>query len=307
MIRKILALFLIIMINSPICFAELIIDDSIHSKISKDYDLEKLPDLPSNLQNSTVETIFTPNEFDTEPSSKYTPTPEKTTTQNDSPSKDNTTAATPPKTNPTSAPTVQNTSGTNKTYRAITIKKGKKIKVVNSKALSDTMPKGTSITFASTSNNKQINLPQNTVFKGTVIDSHSPNLTGNGGLLVIKVNQIYFNGGWYPVNANIALANQKKVFFNNIKGKRMYFKNAKAKTAFGKKTYDKMWEKTKKYFKPGIEILITPITFLTGAVVYATNIAVSPILAIFTKGGKLTIPQNSAFEIKFLEDVTLYK
>ena len=303
MIRKIFVLFLIIISSILTSTAELIVDDSVHSKISKEYNLDNLPDLPANLQNSTVETIFTPNEFDTEPTSKYPPA-DNSTQKAEQPSA----VVTPPNTNPTT-PIINSPITTNKTYKAIIIKKGKKYKVINKSALSDITLKGSTITFVSTSTDtgRYSNLPKNTVFKGVVIDSHSPKLTGNGGLLVIKVTQVNYNGGWYPINAKITLANQKKIFFNNIKGKRMYWKNLKSKTAFGKKTYDKMWAKTKKYFKPGIEILITPITFVTGTVVYAANIAISPILAIFTKGGKLTIPQGSAFEIKFLEDAVFYK
>lgn len=309
MFRKFLGLFFIILFGVLNCSAELIIDDSIHSKIVKDYELENLPDLPSNLQNSTVESIFTPNEFDTEPTSKYNPQNSENKTEPKT-TPDAAAVSAPAKTNQVSpVQTTNNYSQTNKTYKAVTIKKGKKFRVTNSSALSDTTQKGTVVTFVSTNaeTSRFVTVPKNTVFKGTIIDSHSPNLTGNGGLLVIKITQINYNGGWYPVNAKITLANQKKIFFNNIKGKRMYWKNVKQKTAFGKKTYDKMWKKTKKYFKPNIEIIISPITFITGTVVYAANAAVSPVLAIFTKGGKLSIPKNSVFEIKFLEDTVLYR
>ena len=311
MIKRIFGLFLIFMIGALNCSAELVVDDSIHSKISKEYNLEDLPELPADLQNSTVESIFTPNEFDTEPTSKYNSqnVQEKNennniSSQSDKKTNENTTVNTTP-TSVQTQPQVQ----APKTYQAVTVKKGKKFKVVNRSALSDTTPKGTVIKFVTTTaeTNRYVTLPKGTVFKGTVLDSHSPNMTGNGGLLVIKINQVYYNGGWYPVNAKITLANQKKVFFNNIKGKRMYWQNTKKKTAYGKKTYDKMWAKTKKYFKPGIEIIITPVTFLTGTIVYAANIAVSPVLAIFTKGGKLSIPENSAFEVKFLDDAILYR
>ena len=302
MINRLFVLFLILSFCVTSCYAELVVDDSIHSKIAKEYNLEDLPELPSNLQNSSAESIFTPNEFDTEPTSKYNPPAEKNNANN-TVKKETSQPST------TQSVTVKSNQNTNHTYQAVNIKKGKKFKVINTSALSDSIKKGSTITFVTTSaeTTRYITIPKNTVFKGEVIDSHKPNLTGNGGLLVIKVTQISYNGGWYPVNAKITLANQKKIFFNNIKGKRMYWKNAKDKTKFGKKTYDKMWAKAKKYFKPGIEIIISPIAFVTGTVVYAANIAASPVLAIFTKGGSLSIPKNSAFEIKFLENAVLYK
>ena len=67
-----------------------------------------------------------------------------------------------------------------------------------------------------------------------------------------------------------------------------------------------MWAKTKKYFKPGIEIVFSVITFANGSVVYAANIVASPVLAIFTKGGKLSIPKYSHFEIKMLKDAIIF-
>ena len=100
--------------------------------------------------------------------------------------------------------------------------------------------------------------------------------------MVIRVNKIVYNGRTINIDAKITIANQKHIFFNNIKGKHQYWKNAKKSTTKGKKVYDRMWAKTKKYFHPGIEIIISPIAFVTGTVVYVANIAVSPVLAIFS-------------------------
>ena len=92
---------------------------------------------------------------------------------------------------------------------------------------------------------------------------------------------------------------------------KLYFSKNKAKILLGigkgKKVYDKMWAKAKKYFRPGIELIVSPVAFVTGTVVYTANIAISPILAIFSKGGKLFIPKNSTFEIKMLDDAFICK
>ena len=308
MIRRFFTLFLIFLFCGVNSYAELVVDDSVHSEIASKYKLEDLPDLPAKLQNSTVEDIFTPNEFDTQPTSKYTP--EQTTTTQPK----NTPLQTPPKQTPTT--TQKNTSYQNQKVQelqtniknnlkdAIKIKKGQKFQVTNTQALSDSLRKGTTITFVTTApeTNKYITIPKGTVFKGTVIDSHTPNLTGNGGLLVIKVNSVIYKNKTYPIEAKITLANDKHVFFENIKGKRMYWKNAKKTTSKGKKFYDKMWAKTKKYFKPGIEIIVSPVAFVSGVVVFGANIVASPVLALFSKGGKLSIPKYSHFEIKMLKD-----
>lgn len=316
MIKKIWAIFLTInfcILNCDFVLGtDIIVDDSIHNEIALKYELEKLPDLPQNLQNETIDDIFTPNEFDTKPDSKYTPN----TTSQAQPQNSNTAPQstlpqnTPPKQTVTQPQTQTVQRPTNYAYGdAIKINKGKKFKVVNTSDLSDSLKKGTVITFVSTQTetNKYITIPKGTTFKGVVEDSHTPNLAGNGGLLVISVNKIVYNGKSYNIDAKITIANKKHIFFNNIKGKHQYWKNAKKSTTKGKKIYDKMWAKTKKYFKPGIEIIISPIAFVTGTVVYAANIAVSPVLAIFSKGGRLTIPKNSTFEIKILEDAVIYR
>ena len=312
MFKKIFILFFIFSFFVLNCNAELIIDDSIHSDIASKYDLDKLPDLPSSLQNETIDDIFTPNEFDIQPNSKYTP---PSNTQNTNTNSTNTIPEnTPPKQSitPSQTQTKPQTNTTQKTtvfYNgdSIKINKGKKFKVVNTADLSDSLKKGTIITFVSTQTEttKYITIPKGTTFKGIVEDSHTPNLAGNGGLVVIKVNKIVLNGKSYSIDAKITVANQKHIFFNNIKGKHQYWKNAKNSTTKGKKVFNRMWAKTKKYFKPGIEIIISPIAFVTGTVVYAANIAVSPVLALFSKGGKLTVPKYSAFEIKMLEDAII--
>ena len=292
--------------------ADIVVDDSIHNEIASKYELEKLPDLPTNLQNETIDDIFTPNEFDTKPDSKYTPQNNMSsqTSQTQSKPSNGVVQNTTPKQTVTQSQTETVQKPTNYAYGdVVKINKGKKFKVKNTANLSDSLRKGTVISFVSTQTetNKYITIPKGTTFKGIVEDSHTPNLTGNGGLLVIRVNKMIYNKRAYNINAKITIANQKHIFFNNIKGKHQYWKNAKKSTTKGKKIYDKMWAKTKKYFHPGIEIIISPIAFVTGTVVYAVNIAVSPVLAIFSKGGKLTIPKNSAFEIKILEDAVIYR
>lgn len=279
---------------------------------------DQLPFLPQDLQNSTIDSIFTPNETEIQPTSKYIP--EENTINKIEQNKINSNihqnknslqtpnVSLPIVEIPVETQLVEKPFFDKALKNGIKIRKNQKFKVINTTALSDTLKKGSTISFVSTmaETTRYVTIPQNTTFKGIVVDSHTPNLTGNGGLLVIKVNKIYYNGRWYTINAKVTLANDKRIFLNNIKGKRMFWKNLLSVNSFGKKTYDKMWAKTKKYFKPSIEIIITPITFATGVIVFGANIITSPFLTIFSKGGKLYIPQNSKFEIKLLEEAIFY-
>ncbi|MBQ7449831.1 hypothetical protein IJS77_00300 [bacterium] len=319
MLKKFSVIFLLILFLLPDCgfgfCAEIVVDDSIHGEIASKYEIDKLPDLPQSLQNETIDDIFTPNEFDTQPTSKYTPQSNngQTTTQSTNNTPSSNPVNTPPK--QTITPSQPQTTQTVQKPAAVSyndfvkINKGKKFKVVNNADLTDSLRKGTVITFISTQaeTNKYITIPKGTVFKGVVEDSHTPNLSANGGLLVIKVNKMVYNGRTYNIDAKITIAKGKHIFFNNIKGKHKYWKNLVNSTSKGKKFYDRMWAKTKKYFKPGIEIIISPVAFVAGTVTYAANIAVSPVLALFSKGGKLTIPKYSAFEIKMLDDAIIYR
>lgn len=296
MFRKILVLFFIIVFNALVCKADFVVDDSIHSDIANKYELEKLPDLPANID--TVENIFTPNEFETKPDSKYVQS------QNEANSVQKTSEI-------QDINIIKENVSVNIEKNPIgKIKKGEKFVVVNNSALSDKLKKGTEITFVSKAmkTSKNLTIPKGTVFKGTIIDSHQPKITGNGGLLVIKVDKLIYNGKNYDIKAKITMVNQKHIFFNNIKGERKFFKNAKKSGTKGKKYFDKMWGKAKIYYAiSGFEKTVAPIAAVTGAVVYSFDLISAPVVSFFSKGGSLSIPKNTTFEIKMLESTVLYK
>ena len=83
---------------------------------------------------------------------------------------------------------------TGKTY---TIKSGTKIKLISQRNISDRMVKGNKIPF--TCENGFVTkegaiVPAGTKFIGRITDSHAPQLAGNGGLIEIRIEEIYFNG-----------------------------------------------------------------------------------------------------------------
>ena len=190
----------------------------------------------------------------------------------------------------------------------ITLKRGTKFTVRLTSGISDKMSVGTKIYFRLPKpiKTRHFSLPENTRFLGVVVDSHTPQLSGNGGLLVIKVDNVIINGNIQEINAKVTKVNYKKIFFNNIKGKRTYWKNVVKSTKPGKRFYDKMWAKTKKLANDNVTIIFSPFTLITGVVVIGVNVIGSPIFAIFSEGESISIPANSPFEIKLLEDTTIY-
>ena len=190
---------------------------------------------------------------------------------------------------------------------AIRIKKGTKFKVKSNAYLADTTRTGATFNFTTLApvTQRYVTIPTGTVFSAIVTDSHSPQITGNGGLLEIAVTGVNHNGSKFYANGKVTKANYKKIFFNNIKGKHQYWKGVAKQVNRGQNFYNKTQRATNKLASNPFGKIISPIPIVFGTVVYAFNFIGSPIFAIGSKGGKLSIPAGSVFEIKLLEDVYL--
>ena len=191
---------------------------------------------------------------------------------------------------------------------AIRIKKGTKFRVKSNSVISDYLKEGARVSFTTIKpvTQRYITVPAGTKFTAVVEDSHQPQMSGNGGLVVLMVDSITVNGQTRSVHGKITKANMKKIFFNNMKGKRTYWKGVANQVDKGENFYKKTRRTSSKLADNPVGILISPIPVLTGMVVYAVNFAGSPLLALFSKGGRISIPAGSEFEIKLLEDVYLY-
>jgi len=284
MIKKIISVLLAINLLSSFALA-LELDTSIDDEIRRNYnpsklELESLPPLPKT---------------NTSPSSSNMPLPPKTL----------------PST-PSSKPSVgvknlPNYSGST-AATAIRIKKGTKFRVKSTSVISDYLKEGTSVSFKSVKPVTQtyITVPEGTVFKGIILDSHQPQIAGNGGLVVLIVDSMVFRGSTISVHAKITKANHKKIFINNIKGQRGYLKGVVNSMQPGKRFYHKMIRATASLSDGPFTILLTPFTVAAGVVVYGVNIVGSPVFAIFAKGKRISIPAGCEFEVKLLEDIDIY-
>ena len=130
-------------------------------------------------------------------------------------------------------------------------------------------------------------------------------MTGNGGLVVLRIESVKFNGRTYSAHGKVTKANHKKIFLNNIKGKREYWKGVLNQIDKGEAFYQKTRSTSKKLADNPIGVIISPIPTIVGAVTYVVNFAGSPIFSIGHKGGRVSIPAGSEFEIKLQEDVYL--
>ncbi len=191
---------------------------------------------------------------------------------------------------------------------AIRIKKGTKFRVKSNSVISDYLKEGSRVSFTTIKpvTQRYITVMEGTKFTAVVEDSHLPQMTGNGGLIVLMVDSITVNGQTRSVHGKITKANMKKIFFNNIKGKRQYWKGVANQIDKGENFYKKTRRTSSKLADNPVGVIISPIPTITGIVVYAVNFVGSPLFAIWSKGGRISIPAGSEFEIKLLEDVYLY-
>ncbi len=286
--KGILAAIVCSMLLSP-CFA-FELDASVDDEIRRTYD-------PSKLEQSLPELPKT------EPSQSASPTTKTSTHE------------TPPKSLPVT-PDAKPQIGVKKfqnDYKydkstAIRIKKGTKFRVKSNSVISDYLREGAKVSFTSIKpvTQRYITIPEGTKFTAVVEDSHQPQMSGNGGLVVLMVDSITVNGQTKSVHGKITKANMKKIFFNNMKGKRSYWKGVANQVDKGENFYKKTRRMSSKLADNPVGIIISPIPVVTGMVVYAVNLAGSPLFALWSKGGRISIPAGSEFEIKLLEDVYLY-
>ncbi|MBO5738760.1 hypothetical protein J6R97_05415 [bacterium] len=206
--------------------------------------------------------------------------------------------------------TSQKQADINVTYKKynggnVKIKSGTSFDVTNSTAISDWQRKGTSIKFTVGQNiyRKKYTIPAGTEFRGYIIDSHQPQITCNGGLLVLKIDTMIYKGQKIPVVAYVTRANDKKIFFNKIKGERTYLKTLWKKGDWGRTIFEKMLAVSIGLGADSSTLILTPFPAMYGTVCLGANTILSPICAFFSKGEHISIPAGSNFRIKLLEEV----
>ena len=189
-------------------------------------------------------------------------------------------------------------------YGNTKIPKGTSFNVLNNSQISDWQTKGTGVKFRLKAGvtTKKYSLPAGTIFYGEIIETHQPQLTCNGGLVVIRIRSMNYKGETIPLNAYVTRANDKKIFLNDIKGERKYLKTMWKKGNWGRSIFNRMLSLTINLGGDGSTLILAPFPFLYGSICLGLNTLTSPICAFFNKGGHVNIPANSNFRIKLLSD-----
>ena len=209
---------------------------------------------------------------------------------------------------PNSQSTVQTqqitTQSTTISNRNIKISKGTSFNVINSTKVNDWQGRGTKIKFYTKQAivKRKYTIPANTIFTGEIIETHQPQITCNGGLVVIRIRSMQYKGQTIPINAYITKADSKMIFLNNIKGDRTYLKTMWQKGNWGRTLFGKMLNLTVNLGGDGATLLLSPFPFAYGTICLGLNTLTSPICAFFSKGGHVSIPAGSEFRIRLLDD-----
>ena len=281
----------------------MIIDDSIHNKIKEEYDLDNLPPLPKTSEN--VKTIENKKKS---PAIEIVPIKYSSQQKTKAKKNLNQKVIKPKEDKKISKETKKIVIQSSYNNQSIKLNSGKTFDVKLMNTISSKSRIGTNVVFASIKPQtfKYITIPIGTLFYGKIIDSHSAQFTGNGGLIVIKVHSIKYKNKIYPLEAKVILADNKHIFFNNIKGKRMYLKNIYKKTSYGRKIIKQTYKSSVRLTKDPYTLIFTPLPLCFGVLTYSVNVALSPFLAIFTKGMDITIQKNAKFKIKMIDDAYIY-
>ena len=184
------------------------------------------------------------------------------------------------------------------------IKKGTSFDVINTTNISDWQKKGSTVKFRTnkTIYKKKYTIPSGTIFSGEIIESHQPQISANGGLVVIRIRYMTYKGQNIQLNAYVTRANDKIIFLNNIKGERKYLKTMWRKGNWGRTLFNRMLSLTINLGGSGSTLVLSPFPLAYGTICLGANAIVSPITAFFTKGGHVSIPSGRNFKIKLLED-----
>lgn len=198
----------------------------------------------------------------------------------------------------TPTPTITTTRGRTK------IHKGSTFNVASTVKISDWLQRGSIVKF--TVNNpiikRNYTIPKGTTFIGEVIEVHQPQISCNGGLVVIRIRSMLYKGQTIPINAYVTKADSHKIFLNNIKGDRRYLKTTWKKGNWGRTMFNKMMTLTVNLGGEGSTLLLSPFPFAYGTLCFGLNTLTSPICAFFSKGGHVSIPARSKFTIRLLDD-----
>ncbi len=186
----------------------------------------------------------------------------------------------------------------------IKIPSGTKFQVKSNASVSNWTGVNTLLTFTSTAPvyKTYITIPTGTTFKGVVFLTRGAQITGNGGLLEIKITSMQLNGKTIPIDGKITKAASKNIYFNKIKGARQYIAGVDKKINQGINFYKKARNISSKMSSNPVGTVLSPLPTLTGAAGSVLCTIASPVTGLIQKGKNISLPTGTTYEIKLMSD-----
>lgn len=196
-----------------------------------------------------------------------------------------------------------------KELEAIRLDKGRKFIVRSRQPMSSDTPVGTLIDFETVGNVNifQDKEPSEVTFTGEIIENKPPRLGSRSSTLKLEINKIKVDNITYPATAYISKMDKKPIFAGVLVGAPIYLDNLADVADKGTVTIDKVYKDPCQYKCESIKTPLRPLYYAGGALLQFADLLIAPIVCFFIPGRDIKIPENTAFEIKLENDVSLLK
>ena len=196
-----------------------------------------------------------------------------------------------------------------KELTAVKVDKGTTFKVRSLEAMDSDTPLGTIINFKSQIPEALIpdEEPSEVMFSGEVVENNPPRLAGRSATIKLAIRQIKVNNITYPAAAYISKMGEKRAMGGALAGLPIYADNLANLANQGTITIDRVYKNPCEYDDCITSTVVKPFYYLGGALLQLADLMVAPVICLFKSGTKISIPAETAFEIKLDENVSLLK
>lgn len=196
-----------------------------------------------------------------------------------------------------------------KELEAIRLDKGRTFIVRSQQPMSSDTPVGTLIDFESVGNVNifQDKNPSEVRFTGEIIENKPPRIGGRSSTLKLEINKIKVDNVTYPASAYISKMGKKPILAGVLAGAPIYLDNLADVADKGTVTIDKVYKDPCQYSCESIKTPFRPLYYAGGALLQFADLLIAPVVCFFLPGREIEIPENTAFEIKLENDVSLLK
>lgn len=196
-----------------------------------------------------------------------------------------------------------------KELNAVKVEKGTTFKVRSLEAMDSDTPLGTIINFKSQTPEALLpdEEPSEIIFSGEVIENNPPRLAGRSATIKLAIKQIKVNNITYPTVAYISKMGKKRALGGALAGAPIYADNLANLANQGTITIDRVYKNPCEYDNCITSTVVKPFYYLGGALLQLADLMVAPVICLFKSGTKISIPAETAFEIKLDENLSLLK